>query len=42
MMYQWIAKGQQPPPDSRTAGTLLTRENYVKVLTESGLADQLK
>jgi len=42
MMYEWIAKGKQPAPDTRTAGTLLTRENYVKVLTDGGLADQLK
>jgi L-arabinose transport system substrate-binding protein len=42
MMYEWIASGKQPPPDTRTAGALLTRDNYVKVLTDSGLADELK
>jgi len=42
MMYEWIANGKQPPLDTRTAGTLLTRDNYVKVLTEGGLADELK
>jgi L-arabinose transport system substrate-binding protein len=42
MMYSWIAKGTQPALDTRTAGTLLTRDNYVKVLTEGGLADELK
>ena len=42
MMYEWVANGKQPPPDTRTAGALLTRDNYVKVLTDSGLADELK
>jgi len=41
-MYEWIASGKQPPLDTRTAGTLLTRDNYVQVLTEGGLADELK
>jgi len=42
MMYEWIASSKQPPLDTRTAGSLLTRDNYVKVLTEGGLADELK
>jgi L-arabinose transport system substrate-binding protein len=42
MLYEWISKGKEPPLDTRTAGTLLTRDNYVKVLTDSGLADSLK
>jgi L-arabinose transport system substrate-binding protein len=42
MMYEWIASEKAPPPDTRTTGTLLTRDNYVKVLTDSGLADELK
>ena len=42
MLYEWISAGKEPPLDTRTAGTLITRDNYVKVLTESGLADQLK
>lgn len=42
MMYNWIAKGTVPPPDTRTAGTYIDRNNYVKVVTDAGLADLLK
>jgi L-arabinose transport system substrate-binding protein len=42
MMYQWISSGKEPSLDTRTTGTLLTRDNYVKVLTDAGLADEVK
>lgn len=37
MMYRWITDGVEPPLDTRTVGTLITRENFRQVLTESGI-----
>jgi len=42
LLFNWITKGTVPPADTRTAGTLITRANYVQVLKESGLEDLLK
>ncbi len=42
LMFNWVTKGVVPPADTRTAGTLITRANYVQVLTESGLEDLVK
>jgi L-arabinose transport system substrate-binding protein len=39
MMYHWINDGVPPPLDTRTAGVLITRENFQRVLKEQGLRD---
>jgi len=39
MMYKWITQDVEPPKDTRTAGTLITRENYKQVLQEQGLLE---
>ncbi|HVS50821.1 MAG TPA: arabinose ABC transporter substrate-binding protein [Opitutaceae bacterium] len=39
MMYRWIKEGVPPPPDTRTAGVLITRENFRQVLKEQGVRD---
>lgn len=36
-MYKWIKDGVEPPKDTRTAGTIITRENYKQVMQEQGL-----
>lgn len=41
MMYDWIARGVEPPLDTRTAGTLVTRDNYKEVYKQNGLEDLL-
>ena len=38
MMYDWITKGTVPPADTRTAGTLITKQNWKKVYMDSGIA----
>jgi L-arabinose transport system substrate-binding protein len=42
MMYLWISKGTVPPMETRTAGTLITRANYVQVMKDNGLEDLVK
>ncbi len=39
MMYRWIKDGVAPPPDTRTTGVLMTRENFRAVLKEQGIRD---
>lgn len=39
MMFHWIRDGVEPPPDTRTAGVLITRENFREVLKEQGVRD---
>lgn len=39
MMYRWIKDGTPPPPDTRTTGMLITRENFRTVLKEQGVRD---
>jgi len=39
MMFQWVKDGKEPPPDTRTAGVLITRENFRQVLKEQGMQD---
>jgi L-arabinose transport system substrate-binding protein len=39
MMYRWIKDGTVPPLDTRTIGTLITRENFRQVLQEQGIRD---
>ncbi|MDX9973502.1 MAG: substrate-binding domain-containing protein, partial [FCB group bacterium] len=36
-LYKWIKDGVEPPRDTRTAGTIITRENYQQVMQEQGL-----
>lgn len=37
MVYKWVKDGTEPPKDTRTVGTLITRDNYKQVLKEQGL-----
>lgn len=37
MLYQWIKDGVTPPPDTRTQGMLITRENFEEVLRREGI-----
>lgn len=37
MMYKWIKEGVEPPKETWTVGTLITRENYAQILKEQGL-----
>jgi L-arabinose transport system substrate-binding protein len=39
MLYRWIKDGVEPPLDTRTIGTLITRENFRQVLKEQGIRD---
>lgn len=39
MLYKWIKDGVEPPLDTRTVGTLITRENFRQVLKEQGIAE---
>lgn len=39
MLYKWIKDGVEPPLDTRTVGTLITRENFRKVLKEQGIRE---
>jgi L-arabinose transport system substrate-binding protein len=42
MMYDWIVKGLTPPLETRTAGTLITRANYIQILKDNGLEELAK
>src|SRR5687767_13198128 len=37
MLYRWVTAGEEPPLDTRTAGILITRETFARVLTEQGI-----
>jgi L-arabinose transport system substrate-binding protein len=37
LMYLWIKEGKEPPKVTLTNGTLITRDNYMKVMAEEGL-----
>ncbi len=37
MVYQWAKDGTVPPPDTRTPGTLITRDNFETVLRKDGI-----
>ncbi|MGH7945333.1 MAG: arabinose ABC transporter substrate-binding protein [Opitutaceae bacterium] len=39
LLYKWIKDGVEPPLDTRTVGTLITRENFRQVLKEQGIRD---
>jgi L-arabinose transport system substrate-binding protein len=42
MLNRWVRDGTEPPMDTRTKGTVITRDNYVSVLTAHGLGGLLK
>jgi L-arabinose transport system substrate-binding protein len=37
MMYKWVHDGVEPPKDTRTAGILITRENFQQALKDEGI-----
>ncbi|WP_414659982.1 arabinose ABC transporter substrate-binding protein [Horticoccus sp. 23ND18S-11] len=39
MLYKWIKDGVEPPLDTRTVGTLITRENFRQVLKDQGVRE---
>ena len=39
MMFHWISEGIVPPPETRTVGVLITRQNFRQVLKEQGVRD---
>ncbi len=38
-MYKWIKDGVEPPKLTLTAGTLITRQTYEKIMGEQGRLD---
>lgn len=38
MLHRWVTEGVAPPLETRTIGTLITRENFERVLAEHGVA----
>ena len=36
-MYKWVAEGIEPPKETFTDGTLITRDNYKQIMKEQGL-----
>ena len=39
MLYKWIRDGVVPPMDTRTVGTIVTRDTFRKVMTEAGFLE---
>ena len=39
MLFKWIKDGVEPPLDTRTVGTLITRDNFRQVLKEQGIRE---
>jgi L-arabinose transport system substrate-binding protein len=39
LMFKWIKDGVEPPLDTRTVGSLITRENFRQVLKEQGVTE---
>lgn len=37
MLHRWVVHNEPPPLDTRTAGMIITRENFARVLTEQGI-----
>lgn len=37
LLYKWIKDGVEPPPDTRTEGILITRENFEAILKREGI-----
>lgn len=38
MLHRWVTDGVEPPAETYTTGTLITRENFERVLAEHGIA----
>lgn len=38
-LYRWIKDGVEPPMDTRTVGTIVTRETFRKVMTDAGFLE---
>jgi L-arabinose transport system substrate-binding protein len=38
-LYKWIKDGVEPPKDTRTAGILVTRKTWKRIMKEQGLLD---
>lgn len=36
-LYRWISEGEEPPANTETSGTLMTRDNWQEVREELGL-----
>lgn len=41
LLYEWIKSGKKPPVVTLTAGYIVTRETYKKVMTDLGLVDSI-
>lgn len=39
LLYLWVKNGSLPPPDSRTPGIFITRENFEQVLKKEGIIE---
>jgi L-arabinose transport system substrate-binding protein len=39
MMYKWIHDGVEPPLDTRTVGSFMTRENFQQLLKDQGITE---
>jgi L-arabinose transport system substrate-binding protein len=37
MLHRWVTTGEEPPLDTRTAGILITRDTFARVLAEQGI-----
>jgi hypothetical protein len=37
MLHRWVTTGEEPPLDTRTAGILITRDTFDRVLAEQGI-----
>jgi L-arabinose transport system substrate-binding protein len=37
MLHRWVTADEEPPLDTRTAGLLITRETFARVLSEQGI-----
>jgi len=42
MLYHWVVHNRVPPLDTRTTGTLITRQNFVEVLRAHNLGDLVR
>ena len=40
-LYRWVSAGIQPPMDTRTPGTIVTRDDYRVIFQNRGLQDLL-
>jgi L-arabinose transport system substrate-binding protein len=40
MLHRWVTNGEEPPLDTRTAGILITRDTFVRVLKEQGSVER--